>query len=542
MATADLNHYTALLSQIDVGWYHYKLLLKCALCIASDGIEIVSISFVITNLEPDLHLSNNDKGILTAMIFIGMITGGLIGGTVADHPKISRKKVLQYSMLINGAFGALSSICNNLQLLLLMRFFSGTGVGASISTLWGYVSEFFDPNNRSKHLSILSTSFNIGAAVTAVIAWLVFTRACGCRDSQPHSDNINFTIFNNTIDIDIAKWKIFVIVCAIPCLIGFVVFGWFADNSPKFLLFVRKDYVTAGKVLAKMAKQNNVEIDPIMVEPNRLQILCAAGNYDIDDDNSDNDAVGTNIDSEHINSHNENKEESLTTAMIENTTTSTSTSLCAKVHKEIKRIVSKLLYLFTDSQLRRSHILGVIVWFCLSFGYTGLLEWLPSYLDTINNVNVYFTGVVTQCSQIPTVLISSFLIDPKNSVELFKWFDQRKILAISLFCGGASLIGLLFIKTGYHVVLLLCIFNAVMEPGWSALNVISTELSPTWVRTTAFAVFTAFGRFGAIMGNLTFGFFGHDDFGIPLMTGGVCLFIGSICVLLLPNMKGKEVM
>ena len=65
--------------------------------------------------------------------------------------------------------------------------------------------------------------------------------------------------------------------------------------------------------------------------------------------------------------------------------------------------------------------------------------------------------------------------------QVIKWFDQCKVLAIAMFCGAVSLTGLLFIKNRWQIVLTLCIFNAIVEPGWSSLNVVSTELSPTHV-------------------------------------------------------------
>ena len=212
---------------------------------------------------------------------------------------------------------------------------------------------------------------------------------------------------------------------------------------------------------------------------------------------------------------------------------------CFSLGERVKNVLDKTLILFTDPELRGPHFLACVVWFTLSYGFYGLSEWMPSYLDTIDTVNTYTSTLFTNAASLPSCVITAYLMEAQGN-KFFEWLDRRKILAIAMFGGAASLIGLLYIENGTQIVMLLSIFNAIVVCGWTALDVVSTELSPTFVRSTAYGVFTAFGRIGAILGNITFGVFGTHDFAGPLTICGISLVIGTVACLGLPNMKGKS--
>ena len=49
---------------------------------------------------------------------------------------------------------------------------------------------------------------------------------------------------------------------------------------------------------------------------------------------------------------------------------------------------------------------------------------------------------------------------------------------------------------------MLCLFSGLTVGGWNALDIVSTELFPTAVRSSAFGLLTAIARIGAILGIL----------------------------------------
>ena len=240
------NDYETLLSTISTGKYHYFVLAKCALCNASNAIEMISISYIINDIKSDLKMSNNNVGLLSGSIFFGMMLGGWIWASMADNKKYGRIKILQQTLMVNGIFGLLSSFANNFVTLLIFRFISGIGIGGSIPVSFSYACEFFDKSKRGKYISILSLTWPIASIIVTLIGWIVI----------PNKNYIN-SIINVLFYIDIiSSWRIFLIICSIPAIFTSIIFGYFSDNSPNFLIYTRNDLNQASIVLKKMAKEN----------------------------------------------------------------------------------------------------------------------------------------------------------------------------------------------------------------------------------------------------------------------------------------------
>ena len=71
--TGSLNDsvYESCLSTIGFGRFHVFLLIVCGLANASDAIEILCVSFILTSAECDLQMTTSDKGFLSSMTFVG---------------------------------------------------------------------------------------------------------------------------------------------------------------------------------------------------------------------------------------------------------------------------------------------------------------------------------------------------------------------------------------------------------------------------------------------------------------------------------------
>lgn len=107
------------------GRFHYQLLALCGWALSSDAIEILSISFVLPPAMCQLQLSDSSKGWLNSAVFLGMMFGGYIWGTLADM--WGRRYVLILSLSLNSLGGLMSSFAQTYWLFLLLRIVSGIG-------------------------------------------------------------------------------------------------------------------------------------------------------------------------------------------------------------------------------------------------------------------------------------------------------------------------------------------------------------------------------------------------------------------------------
>lgn len=117
--------YETAIAATGYGRFHYWLLLASGWANAADAVEILCVSFLLPAAQCDLKLSSEDKGLLSAIVFVGMMLGGYLWGGLGDS--LGRRGVLIFSMAFNSLFGMFSALAMDFPTFLLLRFFSGVG-------------------------------------------------------------------------------------------------------------------------------------------------------------------------------------------------------------------------------------------------------------------------------------------------------------------------------------------------------------------------------------------------------------------------------
>jgi len=528
--------YEALLSLIGVGRYHHFVIAACALSNAADAVEIVAISFVISAGKSDLGMSDLDEGILTAIIFLGMMVGGWTWGSMADQAQFGRRKILVYSLAINAVFGLLSATAVNFYMLLALRFCSGVGVGGSIPVTFTYAAEFLPKEKRGFYLAMLAVSWPFAATFTALLAYAIIPNVA--------------TLSLGALTVE--SWRLFLIPCSAPAFAAAFVFYQFMAASPKWLIYAKGDFAKASQILtdiyATNHKDNMEAFDAELFDPDTLREWVAKDNSDSDSDsllkgqlgNVQNKkgstqislqkrSVGSDVDVDaDVEIDTDGDRQNSIEVALAMSAKSKSAQRSSTVSSSLRRVWQKTKLLFSR-QHRRSHVLAAAVWFTLSFAFYGLAEWLPSYFGNMSDIDEYTSSIAVSAAQFPGALLTCWLLDV--------CCDRKTTLALSIGLGALSISGIPWLHNGTQIVALTCVFNGITVCAWSALDVLSTELSPTEIRSTAYGFFSAMGRVGAIAGNLTFGAFGGDDIASALTICGVVLVAGTGCCLLLPSTK-----
>ncbi|XP_048769762.1 synaptic vesicle glycoprotein 2C-like [Ostrea edulis] len=472
------------------GKFHWLVLILCGWAVSSDAIEVLSVSFMLPSAEKDLSMSSQDKGWLNAIIFVGMMIGGYFWGSLADRH--GRRTILMGSLTVNGLGGLVSSTSQVFWIFLLARFISGIGVGGSIPVIFSYFTEFQPKEKRGKMISALATFWMFGNIIAAGLAWSVIPRDIGY-----FSPNFKYN-----------SWRIFVALCTIPSLSS-AVFFVFMPESPKFLLSVGQNK-NALSVLRLIYRKNNPRLSK----------------YDVTSVVLDRDYRPTH--------QSDDRQRGCVSGMSQN----------------LKSLMSTSGELFRPPLLR-STVVMLIINFSLSFGYYGLWMWFPELFHRVelyggspcdhhstppnrtDNTTkfldsewIYFSGFMTALSNLPGNLLTIYLMDQ---------IGRKLLLATSMVGSGVSVFFIPFVRDRWQNLAISCLFGAVSTIGWNSLDVLSAELFPTNVRSTAFGILSGVGRIAAILGNVVFGELVDLHCSIPMILVAGLLVFGGLISIRLPS-------
>eukprot|EP00961_Rhodomonas_salina_P266879 3606146-Rhodomonas_salina.1 len=122
----DCYDYESWLEQSGVSRYSWTVVLVCGVGNAVDAVELMSLSYILPEMKGEfpqwLEVS------LSSAVFIGMLLGGLVGGTLCDQ--VGRRPVLLAAMMMNAIFTVIFGMVDRADILVALRFLTGFGVGS----------------------------------------------------------------------------------------------------------------------------------------------------------------------------------------------------------------------------------------------------------------------------------------------------------------------------------------------------------------------------------------------------------------------------
>ncbi|XP_074991850.1 synaptic vesicle glycoprotein 2C-like [Calonectris borealis] len=217
------QQYELIIQECSHGRFQWALFFVLGMALMADGVEVFVVGFVLPSAETDMCIPNSGSGWLGSIVYLGMMVGAFFWGGLAD--KVGRRQSLLICMSVNGFFAFLSSFVQGYGFFLFCRLFSGFGIGGAVPTVFSYFSEVLAREKRGEHLSWLCMFWMIGGIYASAMAWAII----------PHYG----WSFSMGSAYQFHSWRVFVIVCALPC-VSSVVALTFMPESPRFLLEVGK--------------------------------------------------------------------------------------------------------------------------------------------------------------------------------------------------------------------------------------------------------------------------------------------------------------
>ncbi|XP_004709947.1 synaptic vesicle glycoprotein 2B [Echinops telfairi] len=524
------HQYETIMEECGHGRFQWILFVVLGLALMADGVEVFVVAFALPSAEKDMCLSSSKKGMLGLIVYLGMMAGAFLLGGLAD--KLGRKRVLSMSLAINASFASLSSFVQGYGAFLFCRLISGIGIGGALPIVFAYFSEFLSREKRGEHLSWLGIFWMTGGIYASVMAWTII----------PHYG----WGFSMGTSYHFHSWRVFVIICALPCTVSMVALK-FMPESPRFLLevwanalyCVKGPYRMNTLVLAVVWFAMALSYYGLTVWfPDMIR-------YFQDEDYKSKMKVfyGEHVSGATINFTMENQihqhgklvNDKFTKmyfkhVLFENTffdecyfedVTSTDT------YFKNCTIESTLFY---NTDLYEHKFIN-----CRLINSTFLESKKGCHMDfeQDNDFLIYLVSFLGSLSVLPGNIISALLMDR---------IGRLKMIGGSMLISAVCCFFLFFGNSESAMIGWQCLFCGTSIAAWNALDVITVELYPTNQRATAFGILNGLCKFGAILGNTIFSSFVGITKVVPILLAATSLVGGGLIALRLPETREQVLM
>nr|XP_054498155.1 synaptic vesicle glycoprotein 2B isoform X2 [Agelaius phoeniceus] len=524
------HQYENIIEECGHGRFQWTLFFVLGLALMADGVEVFVVGFVLPSAEKDMCLSSSNKGMLGLIVYLGMMVGAVLLGGLAD--KLGRKQCLIMSLAINAAFAFLSSFVQGYGFFLFCRLISGLGIGGTLPIVFAYFSEFLSREKRGEHLSWLCMFWMIGGIYASAMAWSII----------PHYG----WGFSMGTKYHFHSWRVFVLVCALPCIASLVALK-FMPESPRFLLEIGKH--DEAWMILKQVHDTNMRAKG---EPERVFTVSYI-------------KTPKQVD-EFIE--------------IQSSTGTWYQRWLVRITTTLRQVWDNVLYCLT-AQYRMNTLMLAVVWFTMALSYYGLIVWFPDMIRyfqdeayesrvkifdeeevshftfnfTLENQihrngeyrNDKFIGMKFKEVRFEDSLFEDCYFEDVRSSETF--FENCTIISTVFYnTGGSMLISavccffLFFGNSESAMIGWQCLFCGASIAAWNALDVITVELYPTDKRATAFGILNGLCKFGAILGNSIFSSFVGITKVVPILLASSALVGGGLLALRLPETREQVLM
>ncbi|MGQ9373708.1 3-(3-hydroxy-phenyl)propionate transporter MhpT [Acinetobacter tandoii] len=146
-------------------------LLLCFAIAIFEGFDLQSMGVAAPRMRAEFMLDNAQMAWAFSAAILGTLPGAIIGGRLADI--IGRKKVLIFSILLFGVMSLVTAFAANYELLLVIRFLTGLGMGGALPMMITLASEAVSSDRKGTAVSIMYSGIPCGGLLTSVVAMLL---------------------------------------------------------------------------------------------------------------------------------------------------------------------------------------------------------------------------------------------------------------------------------------------------------------------------------------------------------------------------------
>lgn len=144
-----------------VGAFQLRVFLLCAAVLFVDGFDVQGITYVASTLTREWGLVRGQLWPALTGGLVGVMLGAMFIAPLAD--RIGRRKVIVYSCVAFGVLTLLTPAVDSLLPLVVLRFFTGLGLGSALPNAIGLASEYAPHKHRALIVMFVGSGISLGA-------------------------------------------------------------------------------------------------------------------------------------------------------------------------------------------------------------------------------------------------------------------------------------------------------------------------------------------------------------------------------------------
>lgn len=151
-----------------ISTFQITVLALCFLIVLIDGFDTAAVGYIAPALRDEWGLTPAQLSPLFGAGLFGLMIGSLVLGPVADA--FGRKRTLLISVLIFGVCTLASAFVPGIELLTLLRFVTGVGLGGAMPTCIALSAEYSPARRRMIMVTLSWSGFTAGLALGGMLA------------------------------------------------------------------------------------------------------------------------------------------------------------------------------------------------------------------------------------------------------------------------------------------------------------------------------------------------------------------------------------
>lgn len=149
-------------------WFRISIVTMTSAIMLLEGYDGQVLAFAAPSIIKAWNVNRAYFGPIFGMSLFGYLLGATLLSSVAD--RVGRKKLILYGVLFFGFFNLVTVYAASLNVLLILRFLAGIGLGASIPGTIALTVEYFPARARATMIGVMFFGYTMGATMGGFIA------------------------------------------------------------------------------------------------------------------------------------------------------------------------------------------------------------------------------------------------------------------------------------------------------------------------------------------------------------------------------------